>query len=70
MIVLDVPLLSRFAQMEWKNDNGDKEIGKTIFKYILSTYPKKTDVWSVYIDMTVKYGSMDDARYYFYLIEK
>lgn len=56
----DLILLCRFAQLEYKV--GDAEQGKTIFESILSAYPKKTEIWTVYIDMVVKVGLIDEAR--------
>ncbi|KAK0417101.1 hypothetical protein QR680_012834 [Steinernema hermaphroditum] len=49
-----VTIMSRFAQMEYRF--GDSERGKTQFEAILNTYPKRTDVWSVYLDMVIKYA--------------
>ncbi|MFH4983144.1 hypothetical protein AB6A40_009853 [Gnathostoma spinigerum] len=53
-------LLSRFAQMEYKS--GDPEQGKTIFESILNAYPKKADIWSVYIDMVTRRRNVDETR--------
>lgn len=58
--VLDVDTISKFAQMEFKY--GDAERGKTMFENILVNYPRRTDLWSVYIDMVVKVGDMEGAR--------
>ncbi|KAM3724009.1 Protein RRP5 [Dirofilaria immitis] len=55
-----VTVLSRFAQLEFKF--GDIEQSKTIFENILSSYPKKTDVWTVYIDLLIKGDKIEDAR--------
>ena len=44
-----VDLSSKFAQMEFKL--GDAERGKTIFENIVGNYPRRTDQWSVYVDM-------------------
>uniref|UniRef100_A0A915PIT9 S1 motif domain-containing protein n=1 Tax=Setaria digitata TaxID=48799 RepID=A0A915PIT9_9BILA len=55
-----VTILSRFAQLEFKF--GDVEQSKTIFESILNSYPKKTDVWTVYIDLLIKTGKIEDAR--------
>lgn len=41
---------------------GDMEQGKTIFESILNSYPKKTDIWVVYIDLTAKKGSIEETR--------
>lgn len=53
-------ILSRFAQLEFKF--GDMEQSKTIFENILNSYPKKTDVWTVYIDLLIKAEKIEDAR--------
>nr|CRZ23505.1 Bm2236 [Brugia malayi] len=55
-----VTILSRFAQLEFKF--GDIEQSKTIFESILNSYPKKTDVWTVYIDLLIKAEKIEDAR--------
>lgn len=43
--------------------NGDPERGKTLFKNVLNNYPKRTDIWSVFIDVLIKHGEIDEARY-------
>lgn len=60
MYLSDVEVLSKFAQMEFKY--GEPERGKTMFENILSSYPKRTDLWSVYIDLIVKQGDMQPVR--------
>ncbi|XP_030890542.1 protein RRP5 homolog [Leptonychotes weddellii] len=55
-----VDVIAKFAQLEFQL--GDAERAKAIFENTLSTYPKRTDVWSVYIDMTIKYGSQKEVR--------
>ncbi|XP_006756522.1 PREDICTED: protein RRP5 homolog isoform X3 [Myotis davidii] len=55
-----VDVISKFAQLEFQL--GDAERAKAIFENTLSTYPKRTDVWSVYIDMTIKHGSQKEVR--------
>ena len=47
-----VPLISKFAQLEFKV--GSAERGRTIFEGVLANYPKRVDVWSVYLDMELK----------------
>lgn len=51
----------RFAQLE--NKFGDKERAQTLFEKILSSYPKRLDVWTTYIDALIKCGDIDGARY-------
>uniref|UniRef100_A0A915B844 Suppressor of forked domain-containing protein n=2 Tax=Parascaris univalens TaxID=6257 RepID=A0A915B844_PARUN len=58
-----VVVISRFAQMEYKF--GDSEQGKTLFESILSAYPRKADVWFVYIDMLIKSSKIHEARQVF-----
>ncbi|MBZ3882209.1 Protein RRP5-like protein [Sciurus carolinensis] len=38
------------------------ERAKAMFENTLSTYPKCIDVWSVYIDITIKHGSQKEVR--------
>ena len=60
IVVSDVEMISKFAQMEFKF--GEPERGKTMFENILSTYPKRTDLWSIYIDMVTKLKEIDGVR--------
>ncbi|KAM6184088.1 protein RRP5 homolog [Erethizon dorsatum] len=53
-------VIAKFAQLEFQL--GDAERAKAIFENMLSTYPKRTDVWSVYIDLTIKHGSQKEVR--------
>nr|XP_020644591.1 protein RRP5 homolog isoform X2 [Pogona vitticeps] len=55
-----VDLISKLAQLEFQF--GDLEHGKAIFENTLSTYPKRTDIWSVYIDMMIKHGNQKEVR--------
>lgn len=60
IFVADVDLLVRFAQLE--NKLGDKERAQTLFEQVLTSYPKRTDVWSSYVDSLVKSGDIEIAR--------
>ncbi|OXU24575.1 hypothetical protein TSAR_003263 [Trichomalopsis sarcophagae] len=55
-----VDLLVRFAQLE--NRLGDKERAQTLFEQVLTSYPKRTDVWSSYVDSLIKSGDIEIAR--------
>ncbi|XP_060097704.1 protein RRP5 homolog isoform X2 [Heteronotia binoei] len=55
-----VDVISKLAQLEFRF--GDPEHGKAIFENTLSTYPKRTDIWSIYIDMMIKHGSQKEVR--------
>lgn len=58
-------MVNKFAQLEFKF--GDIERAKTMYDSLLYTYPNRTDIWSVYIDMLVKHYKIDDARWAFNL---
>jgi rRNA biogenesis protein RRP5 len=53
-------MVNKFAQLEFKY--GDVERAKTMYDSLLFTYPNRTDIWSVYIDMLVKHQLFDEAR--------
>ncbi|KAI7885333.1 nucleic acid-binding protein [Lichtheimia hyalospora FSU 10163] len=55
-----VETISKFAQMEFKH--GEPERGRTIFEGLLSSYPKRIDIWSVYVDMEIKAGDQETIR--------
>ena len=61
----DIDLISRFAQLEVKF--GEIERGKTLFDTMMMSYPKRTDLWIVYVDTLTKAGEIDGARYVFSL---
>ncbi|TPX58764.1 hypothetical protein SpCBS45565_g07918 [Spizellomyces sp. 'palustris'] len=49
-----VKTICKFAQMEFKY--GEPERGRTIFEGIMSNYPKRIDLWSIYLDMEMRTG--------------
>ena len=53
-------ITSKFAQIEFRY--GEAERGKTMFETILSNFPKRTDLWSVYADQLIKTADIDSAR--------
>ena len=53
LVHLDVEMINKFGQLEFKY--GDQERAKTLYEKLLSSYPKRTDLWSIYIDMLIKY---------------
>lgn len=46
--------------MEFKY--GEAERGKTLFENILGSYTKRTDLWSVYLDMVTKVRDFEAVR--------
>ena len=55
---MHVSLSSKFAQLEFKY--GDPERGRTLFETLLAKWPKRLDLWSVWLDMEIGYGSKGD----------
>lgn len=55
-----VDVIAKFAQLEFRY--GDSERGRTMFDKVLTSYPKRTDLWSVFIDLMIKHGSQKDVR--------
>jgi rRNA biogenesis protein RRP5 len=55
-------LTSKFAQLEFKCHNGDPERGRTIFEGLLTTFPKRLDLWNVLLDLEIKQGDKEQVR--------
>lgn len=53
-------MISKFAQLEFKH--GFPERGRTLFEGILSNYPKRVDIWNIYVDMETKVGDTEIMR--------
>jgi len=58
-----VPVTCKFAQLEFKY--GTVEEGRRIFENILSTYPSRVDIWSIYLDNEIKRGEQTVIRQLF-----
>ncbi|EGR29983.1 programmed cell death 11, putative [Ichthyophthirius multifiliis] len=55
-----ITVLSQYAKLQYQNNQ--QETGRTTFEAFVSNYPKRTDIWSVYLDMEIKYGTLQTAR--------
>ena len=55
-----VKVLVQTALLEIRE--GSVERGRTMFESILRNYPKRTDIWSTYIDQEIKQGDPDRTR--------
>jgi len=55
-------LTQKFASLEFKLPNGDAERGRTIFEGLVSTWPKKWDVWDVYVSLEMSHGGEENVR--------
>ena len=58
--LIDVKTITKFAQIEFKY--GEAERGRTIFEGMMKNYPKRIDLWSIYIDMEIKAGDNNIVR--------
>jgi rRNA biogenesis protein RRP5 len=63
-----VALITKFGILEFKN--GQPENGRTMFEGIVSSYPKRMDIWAVYMDMEVKYGGSENKAQARHLFER
>ena len=52
--------MSKFAQLEF--EFGSAERARTVFHGLLLKYPKRLDMFFVYIDKEIKYGSIETVR--------
>ncbi|KAH8294202.1 hypothetical protein KR054_009409 [Drosophila jambulina] len=49
-----------FAKLYAKNDAND--MAQTLLDDVVTSYPKRIDIWSVYVDMLIKADLIDSAR--------
>ena len=52
--------VTKFAQFEFKY--GDIERGRTMFESLLSSYPRRVDLWCVYLDMMIQTNDITTVR--------
>lgn len=52
----------KFAQLEFKSANGLAERGRTIFEGLISSFPKRVDLFNVLLDLEMKVGDQDQIR--------
>jgi len=50
-----INIISKFGMLEFKH--ARPESGRTMFEGVVSNYPKRMDIWAIYMDMEVKYGA-------------
>ena len=50
----------RFAQNEFAH--GSVERGRSVFEGLMASYPKRLDLWNVYVDKEIKSGDIRAAR--------
>lgn len=57
-----VDVTSKFGQLEFRSSNGDVERGRTVFEGLLSSFPKRADLWNVLLDLEIKVGDQEQVR--------
>ena len=60
MFFVAMNYIIQLAQAEFEHGSVDR--GRTIFEGLVSSYPKRLDLWNVYVDKEVKSGHIDAAR--------
>ncbi|RVX75051.1 hypothetical protein B0A52_01328 [Exophiala mesophila] len=55
-------ITSKFAQLEFKSENGLPERGRTIFEGLISSFPKRVDVFNVLLDLEMKRSDDEDGK--------
>lgn len=53
-------LISKFAVMEYAKGNAER--GRTLFEGLVSSYPRRIDIWNVYVDQEMKINDKDYLR--------
>ncbi len=46
----------KFAALEFHSPHGSPERGRTMFEGVLSTYPKRLDLWNQLLDLEIQQG--------------
>ncbi|KAK3375401.1 hypothetical protein B0H63DRAFT_503264 [Podospora didyma] len=44
-------LMPKFAALEFRSQNGDRDQGRSLFESLLANYPKKFDLWNQLLDL-------------------
>lgn len=57
-----VDVTCKFIQLEFRSPNGDVERGRTLFEGLLSSFPKRTDLWNVLLDLEMNQGDAEQVR--------
>jgi rRNA biogenesis protein RRP5 len=55
-------LTLKFAGLEFHSSSGSPERGRTMFEGLLSTFPKRLDIWNQLLDLEIQQGDEEIAR--------
>lgn len=53
-----LPVILKYGQLMYEHGELDK--ARTIFEGVLANYPKRIDLWNVYLDKEIKFGGRTD----------
>jgi len=60
-LTIDVKTVSKFAQLEFKC--GSPEHGRTIMTGLVANYPRRFDIWNIFLDLEIKQNDPAVIRY-------
>lgn len=55
-----VEVVLKYAMAEF--EFGSQERGRVVFEDLLNSYPKRTDIWHVYVDKEIQHKNIPQAR--------
>lgn len=63
-------LTIKFAALEFHSPNGSPERGRTMFEGLLSTFPKRLDLWNQLLDLELQQNDVEIIRALFERVVK
>jgi rRNA biogenesis protein RRP5 len=55
-------LTAKFGALEFSSPNGDAERGRTVFEGLLGAYPRRSEIWDMYVDLERGRGEESEER--------
>jgi rRNA biogenesis protein RRP5 len=55
-------LTAKFGALEFSSPHGDAERGRTVFEGLLSAWPRRHDLWDMYVDLEKGHGVAENVR--------
>ncbi|KAI9820992.1 MAG: rRNA biogenesis protein rrp5 [Thelocarpon impressellum] len=53
---------TKFAALEFRSPAGDAERGRTLFEGLLASFPRRWDLWNVFLDLEMAGGDAEAVR--------
>lgn len=54
-------LTAKFGALEFTSPHGDDERGRTVFEGLLATFPKRWDLWDMFVDLEKARGEKENV---------